>query len=122
MKRRVEPRFRAAAAQQNTCANPDCLTPRAHWHPHHVVYEQHVDRYGGDISDGRNALRVCMTCHGRHHKRIDTLPVSALTDENVEFAVELLGAAHASVYLGRYYCAADDDPRVAAFLEAGGVA
>lgn len=74
------------------------------WRAHHVVYKQHlpVEHHW----DPRNALPVCDEpwgrCHGRHHRAVKRIPLDALTDENREFASEVLGEA-AEYYLKRYY-------------------
>lgn len=89
------------AAKAGRCA----LCPsRQGLHIHHVVYEQHVRREGGDIYDPRNGMTLCFKHHFEHHnaynRRIDRarLPAAA-----IEFAVELMGADRAELYLSRYY-------------------
>lgn len=73
---------------------------------HHVTYEQHVDREGGDISDPRNGLTVCSRCHEGHHG-LHRIALVALRDENYAFAVELFGRDAAYEYLRRRYSGAD---------------
>lgn len=95
--------FRDAARAQRVCA----LTGRAGaHHAHHVVREQDV--LTGDPHDPRNALRLSTTVHLDHHG-IHKLPLSALTDNNIEFAYEILGS-YAADYLHRRY--SGDDPRI----------
>lgn len=79
-------------------------------HDHHVIYEQHVVRAGGDPGDPDNALGVCFDDHGTHHKQIKKLPISCLHDRNLNFAYRLFGLS-ASDYLRRRY--AGDDERLA---------
>lgn len=98
---------------QSQCVHPSCEDPHRPSHEHHVVYEQHVKREGGDRWDPRNALRLCVSCHSSHHRRGRVLPLRALRDVNFEFAFELLGPA-AYDYLTRRY--AGDDPRLREWL------
>jgi hypothetical protein len=67
---------------------------------HHVIYRQHlpVDK----AWDPRNAMPVCDPCHERHHNASKRIPLSALSEENLAFAEEVLGEA-ASYYLERRY-------------------
>ena len=67
---------------------------------HHVIYRQHlpVDKEW----DPRNAMACCDPCHERHHSAAKRLPLAALTEENLEFAREVLGEA-ADYYLARRY-------------------
>jgi 5-methylcytosine-specific restriction endonuclease McrA len=67
---------------------------------HHVIYRQHlpVDKEW----DPRNAMPVCDPCHERHHNASRRIPLSALSEENLEFASEVLGEA-APYYLERRY-------------------
>lgn len=81
------------------CAN-NCGSPAAHLH--HVCYQQHVKRHGGDTSDERNFLPLCHGCHFNHHSRSKVLALSVLLDSNFDYADELLGLA-APDYLQRYY-------------------
>lgn len=94
-------------------ARERCLAPRCTAravHRHHVVYEQHVERAGGDLRDPRNLVGLCVRCHlGGQHQRQAPLPIAVLPDAVFEFAVELLGAGAAFEYLARRY--AGRDPR-----------
>lgn len=106
-----ERRFKSG---QTECVHPRCEDPRTRVNEHHVVYEQHVRRAGGDRWDPRNALALCVPCHMSHHRRgTKIVPLVALRDENYAFAFELLGAA-AFDYLRRRYVG--DDPRLHAWL------
>jgi ribosomal protein S27AE len=95
----TEARDRWVAAKKRRCEK--CGAPATH--QHHVVYQQHVRLRGGDIYDPRNSFSLCFSCHNYHHNGLDKrLAVSDLNPENIEFAVELLGAA-AVDYFPRYY-------------------
>lgn len=105
-------RFRSA---QTECVHPACEHADTRCHEHHVVYEQHVRREGGDVYDPRNALTLCISCHTSHHRRGSrTVPLRVLRDANYEFAFELLGAA-AFDYLRRRYTGGD--PRLQQWLD-----
>lgn len=83
-------------------------------HQHHVVYEQHVLRMGGDPLDPDNGLSLCFSCHMSHHHSMDgKLPLSILRPENIAFAERLLGAA-AVDYFARYY----EDDRSSSYVDA----
>lgn len=99
---------------QSACQHPGCTSGRRErLAEHHVVYQQEVRRRQGDVSDGRNALRLCNSCHPAHHHRSRPVPLTALRDENYEFAFELMGGA-AFDYLRRRY--AGEDPRLHEWL------
>lgn len=103
-----ETRWRQALGPR--CMAPGCTTPYGERQPlflHHICYRQHVRNAGGDVWDPRNALTICNSCHSRHHKRAQTLPLTCLPDAAFEFAFELLGSA-AEVYLRRYYSGEDN--------------
>lgn len=77
---------------------------------HHVVYEQHVRKAGGDVSDPDNSLTLCQVCHFEHHSASDDrIRLDQLRDENRRFAEHLLGA-YAQDYLRRYYDAGETAP------------
>lgn len=119
--------FKMAAQWQRFCQAQDCTKPSAAWEAHHVVYEQHVlgapaykvltaavDRLRLQF-DPRNAMRLCRTCHkGGQHTGKKRVELKRLSDENIEFAVELFGAPKAYNYLTRHY--AGTDPRVEALI------
>lgn len=95
---------------QLQCRIPDCFKRGAH--DHHVIYEQEVRKHGGDISDGRNAFKMCWDDHGRQHDGSSWhVKTKWLRDENIEFAFELLGLA-AEYYFERHYDNSDPDPRI----------
>lgn len=72
-------------------------------HVHHVVYEQHVRRAGGDPWAVDNGLTLCFSCHMAHHHSMDgRLPSSIFRPENVAFMKTLLGDG-ATDYVARYY-------------------
>ena len=99
---------------QDRCQMPGCPDPFVLANQHHVIYEQHVRAAGGDRFDSANALRLCASCHASHHRRGRPVPLTALRDENFEFAFALLGPA-AFDYLKRRY--AGDDSRLDALLD-----
>ena len=80
----------------------NCLCGEPAEQLHHVVYQQHVRKRGGDLGDERNFLPLCYECHRRHHSRHAVLAASCLPDAAWQFADELMGEA-APDYLGRYY-------------------
>lgn len=74
---------------------------------HHVVYEQHVRREGGDPWDLANAMllgRFCR-CHGDHHAPNGRTPLALKTVpwEAVAFASRLLGHDRAADYFTKHY-------------------
>ena len=69
---------------------------------HHVCYQQHVRKHGGELDDARNLIPLCYDHHRRHHSRHEVIPQSSLPPAAVEYAHELLGDA-AGDYLNRYY-------------------
>jgi hypothetical protein len=71
-------------------------------HSHHVVYEQHVRKHGGDPNDTRNLMPLCLGCHGAHHARMRVIDTERLPAGAVAFAEELLGD-YAADYLAQYY-------------------
>lgn len=106
--------FHNEARYQYACAG--CGSAKNPWQAHHVVYEQHVTKWGGEVWDPRNARRLCTIvpggCHGGQHG-LKKLATKKLLDCNIEFAVELMGEAAAG-YLRRYYDDSDPDPRLEA--------
>ena len=107
------PRFISERAR--ACQNPECPGGgKGKLEQHHVVYEQHVRVEGGNPGDPRDGLTLCTICHTRHHRRVATLRVAALRDENFDFARELLGGPKAYEYLRRRY--AGEDGRLLALL------
>jgi 5-methylcytosine-specific restriction endonuclease McrA len=96
-------------AVQAACESPLCTGSRGqHLHLHHVVYLQALRREGVDLWDPRNAMTLCATCHAKHHHRTRIIPISALPEAAVRFAVQLMGEDRAAAYLARRYAA--DDP------------
>lgn len=80
--------FYLAARYQRICAR---CNRRGFFEAHHVIEAQFLRRSGLPVYDPRNALRLCHACHSRHTNRYDPLPLSCLTDENFEYAFEILG-------------------------------
>jgi hypothetical protein len=85
-----------------------CLTKRAA-HSHHVVYEAELKRRGLPKYDKANMMALCLDCHFAHHKASRRIPLLLLSDANLEYAFNLLGA-YAFDYLNRRY--AGSDPRL----------
>lgn len=99
--------FREAAQNQRCCQM--CGKAGSDWHPHHVVYAQHLRTAGHPIYDARNAMRLCVECHASHHNRSKVIPLLKLTITHIEYAFLTLGAA-AHYYLSQRY--GGEDPRL----------
>jgi hypothetical protein len=87
---------------------------------HHVVDKAtlgtHCGLDGDDLYDTRNALRLCegletKRCHMQFENRRVTITTAMLTDDNIEYAFEKLGA-YAADYLRREYDDSAADPRI----------
>lgn len=104
-----------AARLQGRCQHPDCKTPWAPWEAHHVCYEQHIRALGLPRWNTDNVLRLCKTCHLRHHQRIAPVPLTALKSHNYAYAFRVMGE-RAFEYLPRRYDGAD--PRLHVYLRA----
>lgn len=106
--------FHLAAAAQRVCARPGCRSTEFAG-GHHVIYQQELTRIGREdlLWDKRNALRVCLQCHHNHHG-IHSLPLTALTDANYEFAFEVLGERAVDYLRAKYD---GDDPRLEEWRE-----
>jgi cytochrome c553 len=85
-----------------------CLTKRAA-HSHHVTYEAELGRRGLPKYDKANMMALCLDCHFAHHNASRRIPLALLSDANLEYAFNALGA-HAFDYLTRRY--AGSDPRL----------
>lgn len=108
--------FWQEARYQGVCAE----TGRAGaFHAHHVVARQRLRDLGLPEWDTRNALRLFPDAHtlgSGHHSgspRRQKVRTRSLLDCNIEYAVEVLGAA-AGDYLRRHYDNSDPDPRLEA--------
>jgi hypothetical protein len=105
--RRGEPGYRAwHSTVFGNCAVCGIGTQRLE--RHHVVAEQHLRAIGVPCWDLRDSLLVgahCR-CHRNHTTAASRIPASKLTPESIEFAIEVLGAEVAELYLERYYQAA----------------
>lgn len=99
----------------NRLACHKCKTKKSA-HRHHVIYEQELDRRGLPKHDRRNLMGLCPGCHWNHHHGpyANKIPLGLLTDENLQYAFESLGA-FAYDYLKRRY--AGDDGRLDEMLE-----
>jgi 5-methylcytosine-specific restriction endonuclease McrA len=97
--------FREEARRQRCCQN--CTSATAEWHPHHVVYEQHVVGAGHPPYDTENSMRLCVDCHRRHHNRAAVIPLSKLSDRHIAYAFRKLGLG-AHYYLHQRYAGEDE--------------
>lgn len=83
-----------------------CLTKRAA-HSHHVVYEAELRNRGLPKYDKANLMALCVDCHFAHHKGLaGKIPLGLLTDENLDYAFNALGA-YAYDWLRRRYAGSD---------------
>lgn len=116
--------FRAEAAWQPCCAA--CGRVKGGWHAHHVVDKRILqDRCGlsGDeLYDTRNALRLCqevgsaeVRCHFQHENYARLVRTRELTDDNIAYAFEVLGA-YAFDYLRSEYDDSEPDERIVRHL------
>lgn len=110
--------FREEALFQAVCA---LCGKRGDFHAHHVVDKQTLRGAGlpdDALYDTRNALRLCpRKCHFQFEARMVEIPLNHLLDQNIEYAVEVLGRGKAYNYLRRQY--SGSDPRVEAILGGG---
>lgn len=104
--------FRKAARDQRCCQM--CGKTGSDWHPHHVVYAQHLRTGGHPVYDARNSMRLCVECHTAHHGRSRVIPLAKLTDTHIEYAFLTLGAAAHFYLLQRYE---GEDSRLDAWME-----
>ncbi len=105
--------FQRAAWEQRSCAVTDDARDfdengRKNWEAHHVVEARWLRARGHFLWDPRNSLRLRPDVHAAHTSRMKPIPMSCLTDENIEYAFELMGVV-AIDYLERLY--AGTDPR-----------
>jgi len=97
--------FRAAARAQRACAVTGSTGP---WDAHHVIERGHLKRTWPDHEwSPENALRLSKRVHERHTTATERVPLRCLTDENLAFAVGLMGVA-AHGYLTRRYAGHDE--------------
>lgn len=117
--------FKQASFDQRVCAvcgrgatiNVDGTKLPNPWQAHHVVEKQKLRAEGRMdlVWDIRNSLRLCEEpCHGRHTRGNQRVKLSALTDDNYEFAWYVLGMASADYLRSRYN---GTDPRWVALAE-----
>lgn len=108
--------FHAEAMYQRVCQNPSC-NRAGPFHAHHAVDKQTLKGWGVprvEWDDTRNAMRLCEgldtnRCHFQFENRRIEIPLTALSDDNIEYAFEK-GGARAYDHLKREY--SGDDPRV----------
>lgn len=97
--------FWLAALAQGCCAVTG-YTGRD-WQAHHVVERQELRRRRENEWDPRGALRLERRVHERHTDAVRRVPLRCLTDENIAYAIELMGVG-AHPYLKRYYSGHDE--------------
>jgi hypothetical protein len=114
-----QPAFEAAAKSQLICAA--CGTKRGAWHPHHVLYQQHLRREKLPRYHVANALRLCVGCHADHHSAAAKLKVQRLETRNIDFVLHALGLERGAAYLRRYYDDAGEDSRLARAVDLAGL-
>lgn len=107
--------FHRAAALQRVCAvcgkakgRPDYRGRT--WHAHHVVAREWLKRNHKLQWTPANALRLCTDCHMGHETggpgKVE-IELSMLTDDNIAYVEEIMGAGPAYDYLKRYYTGFD---------------
>jgi hypothetical protein len=82
-----------------------CLMKRA-VHSHHIFYEAELRDRGLPRYDQANLMALCLDCHFNHHNGSRRISLTLLTDENLDYAFNILGA-YAYDWLGRRYAGAD---------------
>jgi hypothetical protein len=105
--------FRRAAWLQRACAvtgDARDWDPKIgkNWEAHHVVEAAELKRRNrfDVLWDERNALRLRPDIHRRHTNRMEPVPLRCLSQENIDFAFEVLGAS-ARDYLETKYTGSD---------------
>lgn len=104
--------FQEEAWRQRECAvskdRRDFADGRKNWEAHHVVEARWLKGHGhrDKLYDRRNAIRLTPDVHRRHTNRMEPIPLLALTDDNIEFAFEVMGVL-ALEYLTRLYTGTD---------------
>lgn len=114
--------FRLEARYQLVCA---ACGGTGRFQAHHVVDKAELSKKGlrgNDLYDTRNAMRLCEDldgprCHMQFENRRITISTKKLTDDNIEYAFEELGA-YAYDYLRQEYDDTDPDPRLERALAA----
>lgn len=105
--------FKRAAWRQRACAvsgDARDFDPKTgkNWEAHHVVEARELKARGLNhlLWDERNALRLRPDVHRRHTNRMEPVPLRCLTQDNIDFAFEVMGAS-AKDYLERLYTGTD---------------
>lgn len=110
--------FRAEARYQVVCAYCGKARP---FHAHHAVDKAELEKTGLTgklLYDTRNALRLCngptpgTRCHLQFENRRIVITTKMLTDDNIEYAFEKLGASAADYLRREYDDVANPDPRI----------
>jgi hypothetical protein len=105
--------FLRAAWRQRGCAVSgdarDFANGAKNWEAHHVVEARELKKRNLHhlLWDERNALRLRPDIHRRHTNRMEPVPMTALKDDNIAFAFEVMGAS-AKEYLERLYTGTDE--------------
>ena len=99
----LEPGRTVWKEQQRGFCQCGCNRFSMHLERHHVVYEQHVRREGGDPWTLANSMLLHPDCHARHHSGFRRVPVEYVPVEALRFALGLLGEARSAAYFQRYY-------------------
>lgn len=107
--------FLRAGYGQRVCAVTGLPTSWRTGQVHHVIEKQWLRINHKPRWDPRNALLLRTRVHELHTGKLEhnKIPLSALRDENFEFAFEQMGAA-AYNYLRRHY--RGEDPRLEEWL------
>jgi hypothetical protein len=115
--------FRAEARWQRVCVECGAGGP---FHAHHVVdkavLRNRAGLKGNALYDTRNAMRLCgglvgARCHLQFENRRLRIATGKLSDDNIAYAFEVLGA-YAYDYLRQEYDDSEEDPRIKLALEA----
>ncbi|MDQ4130850.1 MAG: hypothetical protein M3133_07675 [Actinomycetota bacterium] len=93
--------FAAAARARQSCQRPGCAG-EGPYEAHHVIYGCDLRAAGRAVFHPHNALGLCSRCHADHHTGRRTLPIAALTDANLAYALAVLGD-EARAYLAARY-------------------
>lgn len=104
--------FLQAAWEQRACAVSGDARDRddqgyKNWEAHHVVEKRWLKANFMFLWDPRNVLRLTPDAHRRHTNRMEPVPLSRLTDANIEYAFEIM-EHRAYEYLTRMYTGVDE--------------
>lgn len=94
------------ARRQHACQAPGCMERQVPWEAHHVVEWQELRRLGLPKWNTMNVLRLCKHHHEQHTSHAQLLPLTALRNENYNYAFMVMGE-RAFNYLHRHYSGED---------------